>query len=164
MDHALKARLAAAKQSLHDKYDALNRAWQEAEEALVSLNVGRDVAVHLYDEDSDWTPPDPPREGWDVPNSLDSQEWSHYLAFTRRASNFREWQICYVSVPVGFDWENLDVGDWRPIRECSKEIRVYAAEELPKLLMAVIEEAEKVAASVGAAAVQVQAAVLPFKG
>ena len=45
------------------------------------------------------------------------------LAFTRRASGGREWQICYASVPAGWDWNNGMAGGCKPIGECSKEIR-----------------------------------------
>ena len=161
MDHSLESRLLAAKQYLHDKYDALNRAWQEAEELVISLNVGREVVIHLYEEDpGSFGHFHPDREGWNDADSIESGSWTHYLAFTKRLG---EWRICYVSVPTGWEWNNDYAGEWKPILECSKEIRVDAANDLPKLLLAVIEEVEKIAGEAEDATRQLKSAIAPFR-
>ncbi len=155
MDHPLKSRLLQAKQSLNDWYDALNRAWQEAEETIVSMNVGREVAVHLFDDEPEYVRD--PDTGDDI---VASPVYSHYLAFLKHHG---KWQICYGTVPVGWDWCNEYVHSWKPIRECSKEQRVEAAEDLPRLLATVVEEAEKVSAEVEGAVGLLKEAVTPFK-
>jgi hypothetical protein len=161
MDPSLKARLLQAKQSLNQWYEQLNRTWQEAEDLLLSIHLGREVAVLLYDEDpGTFGHYHPEREGWNNADSIESDGWSHYLAVTKRLG---DWRLCYVSVPTGYDWDNDWVGEWKPIRECTKEIRVEAANDLPKLLAAVVAEAEKFGSEVEAAVGTLKEAVAPFK-
>ena len=162
MDPTLKSRLLQAKQTLNEWYDALNAAWKEAEDILISINLARNVVVHLYDEDpGEFGPYFPDRDKVLDPNSIKSDGWSHYLAFTNRGAE--PWHICYVSVPTDLEWDNPYAGEWKPILECSAQIRMEAAAYLPKLLLAVVEEAEKLGSDVEGAVGLLKEAVAPFK-
>lgn len=166
MDSQLKERLLQAKQTLQKQYDDLNRAWKEAEELLVSINVGRAVAVHVYDEDGSdvvMMPPDDPPEDrphYNLANHRDSLDHSHYLAFKKVD---RQWRICYGSVPTGWDWDSPDINLYKPILDCRTEDRVHVAHFLPDLLAAVAAQAEKVAMEVQEAANTLKATIAPFK-
>jgi hypothetical protein len=153
MHTPVQSRLLRAKQLLGESYDALNRAWQEAEDVIVSTNVGKAVAVYLcYEEQYECDP----ESGQQI---RVSPGFDHYLGFLKHAGS---WQICYGRCLEGFDWWEEHCS-WRPIHQCSKEERVLAAKEIPQLLAAVVEEAEQVAAEVEAAVAVLNEAITPHK-
>ena len=123
MSSNLGARLRNAKESLATWYDRLNAQWADAEKTLRSLNLSRIVWASFK------------RETYESDDPTCFRDVEHYLAFLKQDG---EWRICYALGEVG----DPDSFSTRPVLECSLETRMMALEGLPKLLEAIVEEAE----------------------
>lgn len=137
MSDNLGARLRNAKESLAAWYERLNAQWVDAEKTLRSFNVPKGVWVAFKDETDE---------------TADGKHWRDFercLAFMKRDG---EWRICYSFGEVG----DPDSHSLRPILDCSLEVRMLALDGLPKLLQAIVDEAEtesaKLEGALGAAA------------
>ena len=117
----LEERAERTRETLFDRYDALNALWLEAEEQLTRLHIPRPV----YHEDNQYQ--DPANE----PGAMTSQ----YLSLQKAKG---KWRICH---GLSDDWCGRDYG-WTPITECSAEVRVEAAMHVDKLRAKVVKSAE----------------------
>ncbi|HEV7221890.1 MAG TPA: hypothetical protein VGN42_04265 [Pirellulales bacterium] len=146
MSDNLGARLRNAKESLSAWYDRLNTQWADAEKTLRSFNLSQDVWTSFKAETHESDDGTPSR---DVFSPTYSRDVEHCLAFLKQDG---EWKICYALGEVG----DSDSYSPRPVRDCSLEVRMLALEGLPKLLHAIVEEAEaestKLEVALGAAA------------
>jgi len=129
--------LLEAKKALGDSYERLNAAWRAAEEFLVSMHVGEEFHVNIYDEDES--------DDLDIWKSKEGIEGDyfpqrHWLAFCRWGG---KWGLYYgmCSVVVSEPYDGYT--SWRPILECTKEERLVAAEALPSLLDRALEAANQ---------------------
>lgn len=147
MSENLGARLRNAKESLSAWYDRLNAQWADAEKTIRSFNISQNVwttfkSETLESEDRE------ARGNFFAP--VYSLEVEHCLGFLKQDS---EWRICYTVGEVG-DPDSYSLP--RPILDCSLEIRMMALDGLPKLLEAIVNEAEsesaKLEVALGAAA------------
>ncbi|HUY92151.1 MAG TPA: hypothetical protein VMV10_25640 [Pirellulales bacterium] len=147
MSDNLGARLRNAKESLAAWYERLNAQWADAEKTLRSLNLSQNVWTSFKGEswESDGGTP-----ANDVFSPIYTRDFEHCLAFLKQDG---EWRICYSFGEADGD---PDSHSPRPILDCSLEIRTLALEGLPKLLQAIVREAEaesgKLEAALGAAA------------
>jgi hypothetical protein len=123
MSDKLGARLRNAKESLSAWYDRLNAQWADAEKTLRSFNLSRNVWTSFKGET---------QESGD---GMYSRDFEHCLAFLKQDG---EWRICYAVGEVG----DPDSFSPRPVLDCSRESRMIALEGLPKLLEAIVLEAE----------------------
>ncbi|MGH7134515.1 MAG: hypothetical protein ACREHD_02180 [Pirellulales bacterium] len=147
MSDKLGARLRNARESLSAWYDRLNAQWADAEKTLRSFNLSQCVWTSFKSETLEDEEREPPKNIFDLPYSRDIE---HRLGFLKHDS---EWRICYLAGEVG-DPDSFSPP--RPILDCSLEIRMTALDGLPKLLEAIVNEAEaesaKLEAALGAAA------------
>lgn len=116
---ALEDRAEKTRIDLFQRYDQLNALWQKAEEQLRKNHIPR--AVHY---DIPIADPNP-----------DDNEWHESLSLQKIQG---EWRICHGGC---WDYAPEDL-EWRPIVECSVEIRVEAVRHLPGLRQAAVESAE----------------------
>jgi len=123
MSDNLGARLRDAKEALSAWYDRLNAQWADAEITLRSLNLSQNVWASFKGET------------WESDDGNHIRGIEHCLAFVKQDG---EWRICYAVGEVG----DPDSFSRRPVLECSLEIRMMALEGLPKLLEAIVQEAE----------------------
>ena len=123
MSDNLGARLRDAKESLSVWYHRLNAQWADAEKTLRSFNLSQNVWASFKSETQE------------SDDGVYSRDFEHCLAFLKQDG---EWRICYAVGEVG------DPDDYspRPVLDCSLEIRRIALEGLPKLLEAIVDEAE----------------------
>ena len=119
----LTQRAREARETLFQRYDQLNALWLEAEEQLRKFHIPHGIC-HVYE----YYEPDPDRSGPDANLCLGLQKVKG------------EWRICHGCYRD--DFPPFEVEDWTPITECSAEIRVRAAQNLPGLREAVVESAE----------------------
>jgi len=128
----LDQRAEKARKELFARYDQLNALWEKAEERLTRYHVPIPVQSTLIYYDEQYNP-DPDTGA---------------LCFCLGLQKIKgKWRICYGEY---YSMQQHDA-DWRPITECSAEIRVDAVRQLPRLEMAVVESAEKFIPSVDSA-------------
>lgn len=127
LDH----RAHQAREQLFERYDQLNALWQKAEEQFRKNHIPRPV-VYEFPRDPDLTVAD---------------ELHEYLSLQKIKG---EWHICHGGL-LEYSPEDLD---WKPITECSAELRVEMVKHLPGLRQAAVESAEQFVPAVDAAIVQ----------
>lgn len=112
--------------SLDERYGQINQLWKEAEKRLKRFSVPEDVSVIYHME---------PVTFQNSPNPNDDYTVMGYrhLGFCRLRTG---WVICFATSLEDDSDRELD---WRPIAECSVEVRLHAVEGLKKLKSKVIE-------------------------
>jgi hypothetical protein len=157
----IPASLLQAKQGLGESYDRLNAAWQAAEEFLVSMHIGAEFHILIYEEFEDDCIE---HDIWKSKEGLDGDDVfipaRHWLAFQRWGA---KWGIYIVSAasPVV---EPDDLHDRRrEILTCPKEQRLAAASVFPEFLAKAREVAEVERARVEEAANLLRSEMAKFK-
>lgn len=113
---------AQISEALNAQYEKLSKAWKKCETRAKKLMVPHDVDVHF----------DP----WLAP---DGREYCSRLGLVKLSG---EWKICFG--PEYFDPQTGEDGvDWRPVLDCSFDIRVKAVEYFPELMEKLKREAAK---------------------
>jgi hypothetical protein len=134
----LDKRAQKVRRDLFDRYDQLNALWLKAEEQLKQNHIPR---MSYYDFP-------------ESPADLDSNgnRWTQSIALWKVKG---EWRICYGTHP-DFDPGMLE---WKPIVECSAEVRVEAVKHLRGLQKAAIDSAETFIPEVDSAIKQLSEAI-----
>jgi hypothetical protein len=109
--------------ALNTRYRELNKLWEQAEANLKELPIPVDVQFVYKSVDAD---PERPNE----------EQIHYHLGFARSKGG---WRIC-----VAFSDDHSPMADleWRPITECSVDIRLEAVPHLAKLRELVLKAAE----------------------
>jgi hypothetical protein len=110
-------------EALGKRYKQLNALWEAAEASLKKIPIPLDVPLLLKSYDAD-----PARPG---------EQIRTYLGFVRSKGG---WRICYCTEHDGFpQYDN----DWKPITECSVDIRLEAVPRIGELRELVLKKAEE---------------------
>lgn len=122
----LEARAKNARQSLFQRYDQLNALWEKAEEQITKFHIPRPVCYE-----------------YEALCAFQYGEEEPYEGCCLGVQKVKgKWRIChgtyYYCAPPGDDEP-----DWKPIIECSAEVRASAVEHLEGLREKVVESAEK---------------------
>ncbi len=137
MSDNLGARLRDAKESHSAWLGRLNAQWADAEKTVRSFNLSQKVWASFKSETQE------------SDDGVYSRDFEHCLVLLKHDG---EWRICYAVGETG-DPNSFSP---RPILDCSLECRTMGLEGLPKLLEAIVDEAEKESAklevALGAAA------------
>ncbi|MBI3468597.1 MAG: hypothetical protein HY000_36810 [Planctomycetes bacterium] len=120
---SLNERAQRARKVLFDRYDQINALWLKAEEQIVQFHIPRPVC-YGYHTECEFTP-------------CGEQPVVEHCLGVQKVKG--KWRICYGTYP--YNWPADP--DWKPITECSAEVRTAAAKHLPNLRQAVVECAEK---------------------
>jgi hypothetical protein len=113
-------------QILHVKFEELNSLLERAEKHLKRIPIPQDVTIRYKSELAD---PDPQTSTGDEIHS--------YLGFVKFG---RGWRLCYGQDHDGFPECPLV---WKPVTDCSSDVRLEAVPHLTVLRDAVLAEAGK---------------------
>jgi len=121
---ALAKRAEQARRVLFERYDQLNALWLEAEKQLSKFHIPCPVCYE-YATDEEYS-------------------GQHYCPVIGHCLGLQkvkgQWRICYGT--YFYPAPEEDSG-WKPITECSAEVRVSAASHLPRFRERVVESAEE---------------------
>lgn len=120
-DHR-KEKVVAA---LGKRYKALNQLWENAEADLKEIPVPVDVPYRYKSVSVD------------EPHEPRGFEMHFYIGFVKSKGG---WRICHGTQHDGYPEYDYD---WKPITECSVDIRLEAAPHINKLRERVLEKAEE---------------------
>jgi hypothetical protein len=118
-----ETRKRQAAEALNARYKELNKLWEQAEASLKELPIPVDVQLVYKSVDAD---PQRPNEA----------QINYHLAFARSKGG---WRICVDTSHDSFPQYDFD---WKPITECSVDIRLEAVPHLDKLRELVLKAAE----------------------
>jgi hypothetical protein len=108
------------RESLEERLNRLNALWEQIEEKLIALQTPRQVSV-VYDSQTN------PETG-EIIHSM--------LGLAKIGGN---WRLCHDFLHDSDPFES----NWKPITDCSAEIRVEAAQHVTKLKEEIIRTAEE---------------------
>lgn len=100
------------KNEIDIRLDKLNELWQAMEGKLLGMQPPRQICCHYFDHHD---------EDDDVVERL-------FLGIQRHGS---KWRVCHAIVPGST--KEPEAKDWKPITDCSIEIRVKAADHVHRL-------------------------------
>jgi hypothetical protein len=125
MATSLDSRAEKARTALFERYDQLNALWDTAEKQITKFHIPRPVCYE-YDSLCHFDP------------QFGEEPYGGICLGVQKVKG--EWRICH-----GYYHYNdpNDDHDWKPISECSAEIRVSAVDHIAELRQRVVETAEK---------------------
>lgn len=110
-------------EALNQRYQELNKLWEKAEAELKEIPIPLDVEISYKYEPAD-------------PHEPDGYQINYHLGFVRSKGG---WRICYGSTHDG----NYPDYGWKPITECSMDIRLEAVPHISALRKRVLKAAEE---------------------
>jgi hypothetical protein len=109
-------------EALNQGFEELNEAWKQAEATLKKFHLPDNVWIISH---SEWDDPAEPRG-----------QFHYLLGYVWYRGT---WRICH---DTDYDCHPDEPRDWKPITECSADVRVKAAPQFAKLHEKVVEAAQ----------------------
>lgn len=107
----------AIRKEIEGNLDHLNQLWDAVEKKIVGMQPPRHIECYCYGE---------------VFSEFDPNSLDHHLGLQRHGG---KWRICYAARDSRDDSGEMD---WRPITDCSTEIRVQMGKFVEKLKKEVV--------------------------
>ena len=126
--------------NLNGRYDEINKLWTQAEQRLKRFPIPTDVHVVINSNPAS----NDPREDRSI---------SEALGYVKSCGG---WRICFGTYHDGYPDEDWS---WKPLLDCSLDVRISAIPHLTKLKGGVVEAAEKSIATLDAGISELRDAV-----